>query len=606
MTPTRAADMADQAESPPAAWQVTLAFDASGRITANDMPLIRRGPISAGVSGLLHDRDQLAALARLSVTSADAELIASAYERHGERFFEGLRGSFAIVLLDSSRNVGMVLRDPVGSHPVFYAEVGSTLHVADSFSALQSMPGVSRRLSRLAIADDLCKRWPRPDETIYEGIKRVPHGCRVTLSAAGRRVDRYWNRLTGDVEFLSETEADRFDEQLEQAVNRCVMAGPVGIFLSGGFDSISVAAVAADLARRTSHPDPIALSLGFPDPACDERVIQRSIAKGLGLPMTLLDFREAEGPRGILESCLSLNASLESPLVSTWMPPYMALAERGRQQGVRTIVTGEGGDEWLNVSPFLKADLWRRGDLAGLYRMAMTWRRSFDASWPMVLKGSIWTYGLRPHLAAGIAAMAPNAWDRNRTARLLESDPSCLSRDPSLRAEQFARALATVTDSRPRDGFYVRELRTFIDDPLMSMTFEQQHAIGRRLGVRFLHPYWDPDVVEHLYRTPPEILTRGLRTKGMVRATVARRFPGLGLERKKKIWALSFFASTLEKDAPAVCRRFMDFSGLADLGVVDPAAARVSVEKGFGGTPRQKVDAWRLIVLESWVRGRSV
>ena len=282
MTPTRAADMADQAESPPAAWQVTLAFDASGRITANDMPLIRRGPISAGVSGLLHDRDQLAALAGLSVTSADAELIASAYERHGERFFEGLRGSFAIVLLDSSRNVGMVLRDPVGSHPVFYAEVGSTLHVADRFSALQAMPGVSRRLSRLAMADDLCKRWPKPDETIYEGIKRVPHGCRVTLSAAGRRVDRYWNRLAGDVEFLSETEADRFDEQLERAVKRCVMAGPVGIFLSGGFDSISVAAVAADLARRTGHPDPIALSLGFPDPACDERVIQRSRCQGAG------------------------------------------------------------------------------------------------------------------------------------------------------------------------------------------------------------------------------------------------------------------------------------------------------------------------------------
>jgi hypothetical protein len=288
------------------------------------------------------------------------------------------------------------------------------------------------------------------------------------------------------------------------------------------------------------------------------------------------------------------------------MPPYVALAERGHLQGVRTIITGEGGDEWLNVSPYVKADLWRRGDLAGIYRMAMTWRRSFDAPWSMVAKGSIWTFGLRPLVAAGIASVAPAAWDRNRTKRLLDSDPKWLSQDPRLRSEQFSRALATVADSRPPEGFYVRELRTFIDDPLMSIAFEEQHAIGQKIGVRFLHPYWDPDLVEHLYRTPPTVLTRGLRTKSMVRAAVARRFPGLGFERKKKVWALSFFATTLERDGPAVSRPYIDFSALGDLKVVDPVAARACVERGFLGTPREKVNAWRLVVLESWVRSRSV
>lgn len=605
MKTTRSATVAEPANQT-APWQLSLGFDASGRITATGMPLVRRGPLQAGVSGLLHDRAELAALGGLSIHHDDATLIAAAYERHGDRIFEELRGSFAVVVLDETRNAGIVLRDPVGSHAVFYAEARSTLHVADRYSALLAVPGMPRRLNRLALADDLCKRWPRAEETVYEGIKRLPHGSRLTLSPAGHRVERYWNRLSGEVEFLSEAEADRFDEQLERAVKRCVDAGPVGIFLSGGFDSISVAAVAADYARRSGHPDPIALSLGFPDPACDERVAQRSVAKALGLPITLLDFRDAEGPRGVLEGCLALNRTSEAPLNSSWMPPYMKLTERGSQQGVRTIVTGEGGDEWLNVSPYLKADLWRRGDLAGLYRMAMTWRRSFDASWPVVVKGSIWNYGLRPLVAAGIASLAPAAWDRNRTQRLIDSDPDWIARDPALRREQYARALAKVADSRPREGFYVRELRTFIDDPLMSTTFEEQHLIGQQLGVRFLHPYWDPDLVEHLYRTPPDVLTRGLRTKGLVRAAVARRFPGLGFERKKKVWALSFFAATLERDAPAISRPFIDFSALGDLGVVDPARTRAFVETAFAGTPRHKVNAWRLVVLESWVRSRSV
>ena len=606
MMTTRSAAVAESSDASTALWHLTLGFDVSGHIVATGVALARRGPIGAAVSGLLHDREDLATLAGLSVTHSNAELVAAAYERHGDRFFEALRGSFAVVLIDESRNIGIVLRDPVGSHAVFYTAVGTTLHVADRFSPLLAVDGVSPRLNRLALADDLCKRWPKPEETVYEAIKRLPHGSRLTLSANGHRADRYWNRLAGELEFLTEEESNRFDEQLERAVKRCVVAGPVGIFLSGGFDSISVAAVAADFARRSGYPDPLALSLGFPDPSCDERVVQRSVAKGLGLPITLLDFREAEGHRGFLHECLALNASLEAPINSAWMPVYMKLTERGRQQGVRTVVTGEGGDEWLNVSPYLKADLWRRGDVAGLYRMAMTWRRSFDASWWMVLKGSIWTYGLRPLAAAGIGSLAPSLWDRNRTRRLIDSDPEWLSQDPLLRREQYARALARVADSRPSQGFYVRELRTFIDDPLMSTTFEEQHLIGQRLGVRFMHPYWDPDLVEHLYRTPPEVLTRGLRTKGMVRAAVARRFPGLGLERKKKVWALSFFASTLERDAPALSRPFMDFSALGDLGVVDPVRARTFVENGFTGTPRRRVNAWRLIELESWVRSRSV
>ena len=64
---------------------------------------------------------------------------------------------------------------------------------------------------------------------------------------------------------------------LDQAVDRCLSTGPTGIFLSGGLDSISVAAVAAGRARQLSRPAPIAFSLGFPHPSCDERAIQSKL-----------------------------------------------------------------------------------------------------------------------------------------------------------------------------------------------------------------------------------------------------------------------------------------------------------------------------------------
>ena len=69
------------------------------------------------------------------------------------------------------------------------------------------------------------------------------------------------------------TTVERFQAALDRAVARAVDGGRAGIFLSGGLDLVSVAAVAADQAERSGHERPVALSLGFPDPACNEENI---------------------------------------------------------------------------------------------------------------------------------------------------------------------------------------------------------------------------------------------------------------------------------------------------------------------------------------------
>ena len=238
----------------------------------------------------------------------------------------------------------------------------------------------------------------------------------------------------------------------------------------------------------------------------------------------------------------------------------------------------------------------------------MTWRRSFDASWPMVAEGidlDVWVAAARRgrnRLAApgGLGSESDAAAPGQRPATGCRAIRRCA---PS----SSARALATVADSRPREGFYVRELRTFIDDPLMSMTFEEQHAVGRRIGVRFLHPYWDPDLVEHLYRTPPEILTRGLRTKGHGAAAVARRFPGLGLRaQKESVGALVLCADAGKGCAGGHAALHRFFRARRSRCRRSGGRARVRRERGSAVRRATRSDAWRLVVLESWVRSRSV
>jgi hypothetical protein len=153
----------------------------------------------------------------------------------------------------------------------------------------------------------------------------------------------------------------------------------------------------------------------------------------------------------------------------------------------------------------------------------------------------------------------------------------------------------------PPHGFYLRELRTGLDHTFSAWELEEQYQLGKTIGVRFCHPYWDPDLVKMLYRTPPRILNEGGRTKGLVRRTVARRFPALGLERQRKVTATSFYESLLRREGKALADAAGDFPALSKLGIVNGKATRSFVQEALGGR-RGIQHCWPPINLEMWSR----
>jgi asparagine synthase (glutamine-hydrolysing) len=568
---------------------------------------VQHGSFRCFFHGLLFDRALLAASTGCDQFGfSDAALILRAYEREGEEALSGLRGSFIVAIVDCSRDLAIVARDQLGSHPLFYVETGSRVLFASAPQPLLQQPGVSKVLNRAAMADHLCFRYPDLHETFFAAVRRVPPGWRAVISGGRLHLNRYWNPGSedGPIQWLTAEEIDRFDEVFERAVERCLGHGGTGIFLSGGFDSVSVAVAATERARQMSLQAPLALSLGFPDPGCDERIVQAAIAKGLGLEQILLDVHEALGFRPLLEQALQLNDVLAAPLINTWQPAYLALAERARPHGVRTILTGHGGDEWLTVSPYLAADLLRRGAFLELAQLLRTLKRSYTRG--PYIRTTLLKFGLRPLASLAIDRFFPRAHNANRLQRMLNGDPAWVAPDQELRAEQRRRAeIAFNSSSIPHQSFYFRELRSSLDHPLVSWEAEEQYQLGNRIGVRFLHPFTDPDLVEMLYRTPPQALNSGGRTKGLVRGKVARRFPDLGFEGHRKVAATSFYQSLILNEGPALASAAIDFPALSGLGIVDGRAVSAAVAASFKQRKRNSVFLrFCLIVgLEMWARG---
>jgi asparagine synthase (glutamine-hydrolysing) len=578
-----------------------------------------RGPCTAVFDGVLYNREILREeLGDAQGSSpSDADVILEAYFRLGERVLHRIKGIFALIIWDRAAGKLVAARDPLGIYPLFYAQAGGELLFSTSIEALIRHPHVSRELNRAVLAEHLCRRWLKPDETYYAAVRRVPPGHALRIDRDDHRPYRYWNGIpsNGSVEWIDHDQLEQFDEMLDQAVNRCLELGPSGIFLSGGLDSVSVAAVAVDRAHCRGYAVPWALSLGFPHPECNEEAIQKGVAEGLGIPQKLIPFGEAVGPPGLLSSALEMSAGWPAPLLNPWRPAYYQLGLAGKAQGCRVILTGNGGDDWLTVNPAYTADLIRGFNLSGLYWFLSTMLRSYRLRRLAMLRTLLWKYGVRLLLVSFVEKVgrraAPGLLRAYRRRRIKESMPAWVAPDPSSRqmidrrSEYTVERLMQEPEPGGPHGFYFRDFMNGVASHFSSLDMEEHFELGQRMGMQIVHPYWDADLIELLCRIPPEQLDRGGREKGLVRQMLGRRFPHLGFERQRKVSASGFFQSILQAEGPAMWKRMGGPTALVDLGVIDGRAVDSIMARSLSSTEFADTHRiWEMLSLEAWVRPR--
>jgi len=540
--------------------------------------------------------------------------VARAYRRWGEAALDHLSGRFAVIIWDAAHDLLLAARDPVGLFPLYWTTSGRELLVSPSPTALVQAPGVSAAVHRAALVDYLCRRWPEVDETFLTGIRRVPPGHVLRVHRGQPRLARYWDPTPSGraVDWVRDDELERFDGLFTRAVERCVGAGTAGVYLSGGLDSVSVAAGTVDLSRRGETATPHALSLLFPGSEIDETRLQQEVAAALGMPQLCVPFEEAEGQDGILAAAFRMSRGWPWPLLNPWNPAYQHLGARGVQRDCRVLLSGHGGDEWLTVSPTYAADLVRALDVSGLTRQLAVTAQSYSISWPRMLRLMLWSYGARPVLAETAAKvlrqLVPRFMYAHRRRALEELTPAWIAPDPALRRELGWRLEQRVEASLQEtlDGrWYLREIRQTQESFLQTLEFEEWFENGRRLGAPVLAPFWDSDLVRFLCRVPPRSLNWNGRSKGLVRRTLAHRFPGLGFERQPKVAVRTYHRDSLLREAPAAWRALGGAAAMAELGLVDGTVLESMMSEIFSGARAAEWGhIWPVLSVEAWLRGR--
>ncbi|MGZ3427598.1 MAG: asparagine synthase (glutamine-hydrolyzing) [Polyangia bacterium] len=285
-------------------------------------------------------RARLEALGHAFVTRSDTECILHAYRQWGAACVGELDGMFAFALWDARARRLVLARDRFGKKPLYYYADGARLAFASTLTALLRHPAVPRALDRDALAEYLALEYVVAPRTILANVRKLPPATQLVFEADGGRTttSRYW-QLRVDGAGHRGTPADaavELEALLQKAVAKRLVADvPVGIFLSGGVDSSTVAALAA-----REHGGIETFSVAFSDRSFDESRYARRVAAHLGTRHHEEELSLDEAA-GIVEK---LGAILDEPVADGSIVPTYLLSRFARRR-VTVALGGDGGDE---------------------------------------------------------------------------------------------------------------------------------------------------------------------------------------------------------------------------------------------------------------------
>lgn len=282
-------------------------------------------------------------------THADTEFILRGYEAWGlEGLLPKLRGMFAFAILDWNKREVFLVRDRMGLKPLIYTTANGGLAFGSLVRAvLPAVPKDKREFSAESIDAYLAHRYIPAPRTIFQHIHRLENAHYLHY-----RLDT--QQLTKHCYWQADPKSADWKTELDTAIRiRTVADRPLGVFLSGGIDSSTIACRLKE--QGFDHIQ--TFSASFPGSSLDEASVAKSIAEALALPN-----QEIPVPLTIAKDFEQIIADLDEPFADPSSFPTWYLSQATTQH-VKVVLGGDGGDELLagykRIGKHLRTS-WRR------------------------------------------------------------------------------------------------------------------------------------------------------------------------------------------------------------------------------------------------------
>ncbi|HKY42063.1 MAG TPA: asparagine synthase (glutamine-hydrolyzing) [Pyrinomonadaceae bacterium] len=526
-------------------------------------------------------------------SASDTEVLPHLYEEYGDEMLRELNGMFAFALWDSRRRRLLIGRDRFGEKPLYWGVFDNTLLFASEPKVLLAHPSVKPALNLQALRQYLSFDYVPAPLSIYDGISKLPAAHKLVLEDGRVEVERYWClRYKTAQPVPSENEAAEYlRELMADAVRmRLVSDVPLGVLLSGGVDSSSVAAFAV----RASTEPVKTFSISFAEASFDESAYARGVAKFLGT-----DHHEERLSANLAANLVSeIGAWMDEPFSDPSLVPTYLLSRFTRKH-VTVALGGDGGDELFAGYPMYAGLRWgefykklplplRQRIVEPIVRLlpVKTKNLSLDYKALRFVTGAKYDTVARHHVWFG--SFTPEEQRALLTAEALAASDD----DIYAQARQFAEECDNedqVTRMQSVDTrlYLAEDILTKVDRASMAVSLEVRA------------PFLDPRVAEFAASLPANYKLRGHKTKYILKKAVHELLPPFVTKRGKKGFGVPVAEWLKEKLRP-LARDLLSPERVRRAGVFNPTyIARLQDEHERGVANHRKL-LWTLLMFELW------
>lgn len=537
-------------------------------------------------------------------TQCDAEVLVHGYEEWGSRLPEHLNGMFAFCIYDTKKKELFLARDRMGKKPLYWSLVAGKLIFGSELKAILQNSTVKKELNIDALYKYLSYEYVPSPNTIFQKIHQLEAGHSLTYSNGKVKISQYWDEKFPDtVEQTNESELiNELDRTMEQAVERRLMADvPLGVFLSGGIDSSTIAYYMTRLMSKKVQ----SFSIGFDDPSFDESFYARSVATFLKTD----HHEEHLDVRKTLQLIPDIYAKMDEPFADPSLIPTYLLTKFTRT-AVTVALGGDGADELFMGYPTYQAHkaaqvylkipaLIRSTMIEPLIRSLPTSFKNISLDfqlkrfiegmpYPEFIRNQIWlgessdAFGnqvLQPEVKRKITGSAFEDSERYWRQYLFHSSIN----DQVLSREQFWQAMIYLY------------LKTYLQNDILTKV--DRASMMNSLEVRA--PFLDYQVVNFVNRLPVRLKLHGWSTKYLLKKLMKNRLPDSILQRKKKGFGIPV-SKWLLSDLRPLMHDLLSKKNLSKDGIFNyqSVQALISAHEHRKQDNRKKI--WMLMVFQLW------
>ncbi len=530
-------------------------------------------------------------------TKSDTEILPFLYEEYGEDLLDHVNGMYAFSLWDTRKKKLIIARDRFGEKPLYYGVFDGKLLWASEPKAILAHPAVKTELDLDALRQYLSYDYVPAPRSIYKGISKLPAAHVMVVENGEVRTRQYWDlKWTSTAETqrrgdgLSEKAAELRDLLSDAVRMRLVADVPLGVLLSGGIDSSTVAAFSVQHATETVKT----FSIGFTEDSFDESRYARKVAAHLGTDHHEETLSVAKAAELIEE----IGTWLDEPLSDGSLIPTYLLSRFVRKH-VTVALGGDGGDELFAGYP-----MYYGHKVAEMYRKVPGFLRSgiiepIVRSLPVSTKNLSFEYRAKRFVRSSNfdTITRHHSWFGSFT---LDEQQALLASDVLENSDgdiyAGARELLAPCDAKTEieqmqyldiKSYMAEDILTKVDRAAMSVSLETRA------------PFLDPRVGQFAASLPLDSKLRGRKGKYILKKAVEPLLPNEILHRPKKGFGIPI-AEWLKGSLNPLMHDLLAPARLIDQGLFAPDYVQTLIAEHENGTASHHKQLWTLLVFQLW------